>query len=131
MTRTLAVALILALAACGDSEPPPEPAAQPATPPQQAPAPQASAPELRVPETKPPEAPKPDPNKELALRVKRALEGDGKILAEQIDVTAKDGRVSLWGTAPTDGERSRAAQVAARVQGVTSVDNQLKVVKGS
>ena len=126
MTRTLAVALILALAACGDSEPPPEPAAQPATPPQQAPAPQATAPE-----TKAPEAPKPDPNKELALRVKRALEGDGKILAEQIDVTAKDGRVSLWGTAPTDGERSRAAQVAARVQGVTSVDNQLKVVKGS
>jgi hypothetical protein len=126
MTRILAVALILALAACGDSEPPPEPAAQPATPPQQAPAPQATAPE-----TKAPEAPKPDPNKELAQRVKRALEGDGKVPAEQIDVTAKDGRVSLWGTAPTDGERSRAAQIAAKVQGVASVDNQIKVVKGS
>jgi hypothetical protein len=129
MKPILATALSLALAACGDS-PPPKPAAQPATPPQQAPAPQAAAPAPK-PEAKAPEAPKPDPNKELAQRVKQALEGEAKIQAAAIDVTAKDGRVSLWGTAATAGERNRAGQVAAKVEGVASVDNQIKVVKGS
>ena len=126
MIRILAAALILALAACGDSAPPPKPAAQPASPP-----PQAAAPAAKAPEAKAPEAPKPDPNKELAARVKQALEGDGKVQAGAIDVTAKEGRVSLWGTTATAGERSRAAQIAAKVEGVASVDNQIKVVKGS
>jgi CubicO group peptidase (beta-lactamase class C family) len=126
MTRKLAAALSLALAACGDSAPPPKPAAQPAAPP-----PQAAAPAPAAPEAKAPEAPKPDPNKELAQRVKRALEGEAKVQAAAIDVTAKDGRVSLWGTAATAGERNRAAQVASKVDGVSSVDNQIKVVKGS
>jgi hypothetical protein len=121
MKRLLATALILGLAACGDSAPPPKPVAEP-TPPPQAPAPIAKA----------PEAPKPDPNKELARRVKQALEGDRQVKADQIDVTAADGgRVSLWGTAPTAGERNRAAEVAKKVDGVAAVDNQIKVVKGS
>ena len=77
------------------------------------------------------EEPKPDPNKELAQRVKRALEGDPKIPAGGIDVTAADGRVTLWGTTASAGERSRAAAAAAKVEGVKGVDNQLKVVKGS
>ena len=118
---------ILALTACGESTPPAPPAATPT------PAPQASAPapEAKAPETKAPEASKPDPNKELAQQVKQALERDGKIQVAAIDVTAKDGRVSLWGTAPTAGERNRAAEIAAKVQGVASVDNQIKIVKGS
>jgi len=126
MKRILAATLLLALAACGDSAPPPKPAAQPASPPPQAPAPQAKAPEVKA-----PEAPKPDPNKELARRVKQALEGDGKVQAAGIDVTAKEGRVSLWGTAATAGERNLAGQIAGKVEGVASVDNQIKVVKGS
>jgi hypothetical protein len=130
MTRILALASILALAACSDSAPPAPPAAQPAAQPASPPA-QAAAPETKAPEVRPPEAPKPDPNKELAQRVKQALEGDRKIQAGAIDVTAKDGRVSLWGTTATADERSRAAQIAAKVDGVASVDNQLKVVKGS
>ena len=127
MTRTLAIAVILGLAACGDSTPPAKPAAQPASPPPQA----AAAPAPKAPEEKAPEAPKPDPNKELAQRVKQALEGDAKVQAAAIDVTAQGGRVSLWGTTATADERSRAAQIAAKVNGVASVDNQLKVVKGS
>jgi hyperosmotically inducible periplasmic protein len=126
MKKLLLVAVTLGLAACGDSAPPPKPAAQPASPP-----PQAAAPAAKAPEEKAPEAPKPDPNKELARRVKQALEGDAKVQAAAIDVTAQDGRVSLWGTTPTADERSRAAQIAAKVNGVASVDNQLKVVKGS
>jgi len=124
MKSILVLSIALALAACGDSAPPPKPAAP-------APAPQVSAPETKAPEAKAPEAPKPDPNKELARRVKQALEGEGKIQGAGIDVTASDGRVTLWGTTATAAERSRAAQVAAKVDGVTAVDNQLKVVKGS
>ena len=126
MTRILvATALTLTLAACGETPPPPKPAA-PAAPP-----PQAAAPAPKAPEAKAPEAPKPDPNKELAQRVKQALDGDGNIPGGAIDVTAKDGRVSLWGTTATANERSRAAQIASKVDGVASVDNQIKVVKGS
>ncbi len=123
MKRILTLASILALVACGETPPPPKPAA-PAAPPQ------AAAPVTPKPEVKP-EAPKPDPNKELAQRVKRALEGEPKVQAAAIDVTAKDGRVSLWGTAATARERTLAGQVAAKVEGVASVDNQIKIVKGS
>jgi len=125
MTRLLVSALLLALAACSDDPPPAKPAATPA-----APAPQVEAPKPAV-EAKAPEAPKPDPNKELAQRVKQALEGEAKVQAAAIDVTAAEGRVTLWGTTATAGERNRAGQVASKVDGVKSVDNQLKVVKGS
>ena len=125
MTRLLLSALLLSLAACSDDPPPAKPAATPA-----APAPQAEAPKPAA-EAKAPEAPKPDPNKELAQRVKQALEGEAKVQAAAIDVTAAEGRVTLWGTTATAGERTRAGQVASKVDGVKSVDNQLKVVKGS
>jgi len=125
MKAILTASIAVALVACSEPPPPPKPAAPaPATP-----TPQAEAP--KAPETKAPEAPKPDPNKELASRVKRALEGEAKIQGAGIDVTAADGKVTLWGTTATAAERNRAAQVAAKVEGVTSVDNQLKVVKGS
>ena len=116
----------LLLAACGD-QPPPKPVPAPA--PQAAPQPIITP--APAPEAKAPEAPKPDPNKELAARVKRALEGEAKIQAAGIDVTAADGKVTLWGTAATAAERKRAESVAAKVDGVQSVDNQIKVVKGS
>jgi hypothetical protein len=125
MKTILAALAVLALAACGEEAP--KPVAVPATP---TPAPQA-APPAPAPVAKAPEAPKADPNKELALRVKRALEADGKVQAEAIDVTASEGKVTLWGTAPTDGDRKRAAGIATKVDGVAGVDNQIKVVKGS
>jgi hyperosmotically inducible protein len=78
-----------------------------------------------------PEAPSPDPNAELAQRVKQALEGEAKIQAAAIDVTAAEGKVTLWGTASSAGERSRAADVAGKVQGVKSVENKIAVVRGS
>src|SRR6266850_454323 len=123
MKKLIAAVLLLGAAACGDS-----PAPKPAPAPQAVPQPITPAP---APEAKAPEAPKPDPNKELAARVKRALEGTAKIQAAAIDVTAADGRVSLWGTAATAAERKRAESAASKVAGVRSVDNQIKIVKGS
>ena len=125
MKKVLAVLIVLGLAACGDDNP--KPAPKPAAPPPQAAAPATPPP---APEVKP-EPPKPDPNKELAGAVKRALESEAKIQAAGIDVTANGGKVTLWGTTTTAAERRRAENVAKKVQGVTAVDNQLKVVKGS
>ena len=74
---------------------------------------------------------KADPDKALAARVKRALEGEPKIHAAGIDVTAADGTITLWGTTASDGERARAAKLASGVEGVKSVENRIAVVKGS
>jgi|SRR5712664_3777083 hypothetical protein len=126
MNKFLVCAAVLALAACGDEAP--KPAAKPIP---EAPVAKPAPPPTPAPEAKAPEAPKPDPNKELAAKVKRALEGEAKIQAAGIDVTASDGKVTLWGTAATARERNRAASVASKVEGVSAVDNQIKVVKGS
>ena len=127
MKKILAASAILAIAACGDSTPPATPAAPPPAASVPSPITPAPAPEA----AKAPEAEKPDPNKELAQRVKQALEKDGKVQVAAIDVTAKEGRVSLWGTAATAAERGRAGDIASKVEGVASVDNQIKIVKGS
>ena len=127
MKQLFAVLAFAALAACGDQTPPPAAKkAESAAPP----APVATAPAAPKPEPKV-EEPKPDPNKELADRVKRALESEAKIQAAGIDVTAKEGRITLWGTAATAAERRRAEAAAKKVEGVSGVDNQIKVVKGS
>ena len=124
MKHIVALGLAAALIACSES---PKPAAKAPTPPP-TPAPVAAAPQPQP----QPEPPKADPNKELAAKVKQALEApDAKLPGGAIDVTAADGRVSLWGAVESDQQRRRAAQIAGKVDGVKGVDNQLKVVKGS
>jgi outer membrane biosynthesis protein TonB len=118
------VALGLALGVVACSEPPPPP-----------PKPVAKAVEIPKPAPQPeakPEPPKPDPNKELAAKVKQTLEApDSKLPSGAIDVTAQDGKVTLWGAVPSPDMKSRAGSLASKVQGVSSVDNQLKIVRGS
>src|SRR3954464_14370537 len=125
MKKILALALAAVLVACSEPPPPPNPVAKA---PEPTPAQVAAAPK---PEVKP-EPPKPDPNKELAARVKQTLEApESKLPSGAIDVTAQDGTVTLWGAVPTNAIKSRAGQIASKVDGVSSVDNQLKIVKGS
>jgi hypothetical protein len=107
----LAATLTLALAACGDA---PKPSIAP-----------------KLPEAKAAEAPKPDANKELAARVKKALQQEAKIHSAAIDVSATDGVVTLWGTATSAEEQRRVVQIATKVQGVKSVENKLEIVTGS
>jgi hypothetical protein len=132
MKPALLLAAAAAIAACAPEAPRPaatrpgmkaEPvvvasvAVTPAVTPAAAPAPEAE--------------PKADPNRELAKRVMRALEDEGKIQAAAIDVTARGGVITLWGTAATQDEKQRASRVAYRVIGVTSVENKLAIASGS
>jgi len=120
-------AIAFALAACGE-EPPPKPVAK-AAPPVATPAP--------APEAKAAAAPKPadsapaaaDSN--LAAKVKAALLNEPALNAHGIDVVAKEGVVTLFGTTPTRAGRDTAAKIAGGVAGVKLVDNKLKVVAGS
>ncbi len=123
--------LLLALAACGEPQAPaPAPKARPALSVAPAKAQPALAPvEVSVPHIQ--DAPRADPNRALALRVMRALEEEGKVHAAAIDVTVAGGVVTLWGTAATADERARAARIAHRVIGVTTVQNRIAVVSGS
>jgi hypothetical protein len=71
---------------------------------------------------------KPDPDVQLARRVASAIDS-AKL--QGIDVAAADGVVTLWGAVLSARDKSRAAQVAAKVEGVKAVQNKLDVVPGS
>jgi len=114
-----------ALAACGD-----EPlaarvgSADQATSQSPAPLPVVAGPQA-------PAAPKVDENAALAVRVIAALRRDPGVGKLGIDVVSADGAVTLFGTTPTAGDREKAARVAAGVDGVRSVMNNLVIVAGS
>jgi hypothetical protein len=67
----------------------------------------------------------------LADKVKSVIDAQTSPGAVVLDVTAKDGIVTLHGTAATDAERERAARAASSVAGVQSVKNELVIVRGS
>jgi len=130
-------AVAFGIAACGQDDAPKTaakpaaPAAAPAASP--APAPQAAVPIAPAP-TAQPASPAPgtqDPDKALAKKVKSALETTQGVPGQQIDVTAKGGAVTLWGTVADPAERAKAVDAAKSVPGVTTVENKLAIVKGS
>ncbi|MGE5336755.1 MAG: BON domain-containing protein [Gemmatimonadota bacterium] len=65
----------------------------------------------------------------ITASVSAELVRDPALSALKIDVDTNDGRVSLHGVAPSTDARERATQIAQRVDGVVSVDNQLQVTK--
>jgi membrane-bound lytic murein transglycosylase B len=136
MTKTILVALAaLTLAGCGNEAPAPSKPVAKATPAPVAqkaePAPQAAPAAAPAAAPRAAEAPaNANPNALLAEHVKKALEG-ASLQAAGIDVSAADGVVSLFGTVPSNEEKKRAATIAAKVDGVKSVQNKLAVVSGS
>ena len=65
----------------------------------------------------------------IVTKINAALMADDRLKATKIDVKAQDGRVTLTGTAPDAGSQARATTLAAAVNGVHSVDNQLVVAR--
>lgn len=121
----MAALLALALAAC-DRAPPPPPAPKVVVPT----LPEEPPPQV-VATPKPAEPPQASADKELAGKVKSALLAERGINAHAIDVVAKNGVITLYGTTETPARRDTAAKVAGNVAGVKSVDNKLAVVAGS
>lgn len=127
-SRMMSAALLaFALSGCG-KEPPPEPAVQavpvPVAPAQQD-ATKAEAEKMSA------QAARALADKELAGRVKAALVAERSLNAHGIDVVAKDGAITLYGTAETRMRKDLAEKVASRVDGVKSVENKLAIVAGS
>jgi cytidylate kinase len=67
----------------------------------------------------------------LQARVRVALKEDPATRDIDITIEASQGLVALSGIVVTEEERARAEQVAAGVQGVTGVDNRLRLMKMS
>lgn len=63
----------------------------------------------------------------ITTKVKTALLRDKTVGGLAIDVDTTKGRVRLGGTAKTETERSRAAELARSVDGVLSVQNDIVV----
>jgi osmotically-inducible protein OsmY len=63
----------------------------------------------------------------LTTNVKSKLSADSTVPASAINVSAKDGAVTLSGAVNTEAEKAKAEQVAKGVEGVKSVTNSLTV----
>ena len=121
-------ALALVLAACGDRGAPSAKTAE-VTPPQTTPAPQA-APTAAAPANTA-ETAKPDPDAQLAAKVKSAFANDPDLKMLPIDIRAANGAVTLYGTADNARLRDKAVRMASGIEGVRSVSDNVKIVKGS
>jgi len=65
----------------------------------------------------------------ITTGVKAKLAGDMELKTLDISINTEAGHVVMQGTAPNASARTRARQLAAAVQGVEDVDNQLIVSK--
>lgn len=67
----------------------------------------------------------------ITAKVKSALIADPGLKSTGIDVVTEKGVVSLFGTTVSGASRERATQLAAAVEGVKAVENNLAIVQGS
>jgi osmotically-inducible protein OsmY len=67
----------------------------------------------------------------LASKVKAAIVSMPGLNSLAMDVKSSDGEVTLYGTADSGAQRGKAEKAAAGVEGVKSVKNELKIVRGS
>ena len=65
----------------------------------------------------------------ITAAVNAGFAKDPELSPMRINVDTKNGQVSLYGSAPTEGAKQRAQQIALAEKGVTGVDNQLAVEK--
>ncbi|HUF81358.1 MAG TPA: BON domain-containing protein [Burkholderiales bacterium] len=127
LTGAAAGAALLGLAACGQEAP------SPTTPPASRQPANSAAPMAAVPaapvEGKSAAASESD--RALARRVKDALLARPALKGHGIDITARGGAVTLFGTADSVANRKLAGDIAAGIEGVNSVENKLVVASGS
>lgn len=122
--RAAAGLLLLTFGACGEEAPAPPPQLgsyerPPAL--QAAPARKAEAASARKPAAKH----RTTADKALAARVREALKEKQVTIAEEIDVDARDGVITLSGTSENSVARELVEDVASRVEGVEMVENKI------
>jgi len=66
----------------------------------------------------------------ITAKVKAAIAADKDLSAIKIDVDTQNGVVTLSGPAPTATAKERASEIARKVNGVNSVNNQLTIKAG-
>lgn len=67
----------------------------------------------------------------ITAKVNAALVADDQLKATRINVDTRDGQVTLSGQAPDAASRERATMLAAAVEGVRQVNNQLVVARST
>jgi hypothetical protein len=70
-------------------------------------------------------------NLALSARVRSALRADESTRGVDITITANGGQLVLSGIVASAQEKQASETVSAAVEGVTGVDNQLRVMAGS
>jgi len=72
-------------------------------------------------------------DRELARKIRREITKNDQLstTAKNIKIIAADGKVTLRGPVKTAGEKTQIASIVEKVQGASSVDNQLEVKKTS
>lgn len=121
---TLVAALVLGLSAC-DQAPTAEGLAQ------RTQGAESTAPNAQVFGVAPAAARAPVDDRMLAVNVKAALMASAALNATTIEVSAKEGVVTLSGTTNTSTRRDLAGYLALRVDGVTAVRNRIAVISNS
>lgn len=66
----------------------------------------------------------------ITAKVNAALAADRELSALRVDVDTREGVVTLSGPAPSASAKERAAELALKVKGVASVNNQLTIKAG-
>ncbi len=63
----------------------------------------------------------------ITAKANAALVADDRLRATKIDVDTRNGRVTLTGAAPDGDSRDRATAMVKAIEGVTEVNNQLRI----
>jgi hyperosmotically inducible protein len=72
----------------------------------------------------------PESDTAITTTVQARFFGDSLVKSHDVDVDTDDGVVTLTGSVATEAQRTQAAALAQKVQGVTRVQNNLKVEPG-
>lgn len=127
LPAVVAGVIALAVSGCGE-EPRPKPAAK-AAPPSAPAAPKAEV--MTVPVEPAVVSGQAAADQALAAKVKSALAAEPGINIHRIDIVAKNGAVTLFGTTESSKMRETAVKIAAAVAGVKSVESKLVAIAGS
>jgi osmotically-inducible protein OsmY len=71
--------------------------------------------------------PKPVSDDAISDNVRQRLASDADVRGAALDVTVKDGIVTIKGRVHTEKGRRKATELTKKVKGVVNVDNQLKL----